>query len=84
MSYISFNGKPAPGSEPAKCFEYASDNLDFIPLAVNGSTRYMSVAREAEQYSINVWIQEKPRTAIIEVDDLQELTYENLGRAFAV
>jgi hypothetical protein len=67
--YISFNGQPSPDELPTITHDYASDQLDFVPMSVNGSTRYMSVAREADTFTIPVWVAEKRRVAIMDLED---------------
>jgi hypothetical protein len=53
-------------TEPVTQYTYESDCLDFIPLRAGTTTRYMAVARDSEAVAVNVWVAEKPRTAIVE------------------
>jgi hypothetical protein len=74
-----------PWDEPdaaGMSYDYPSDCLDFIPLHAGTTTKYMSVARDSEPIKVNVWVAEPKRVGV--VDDMAELTYENLAGAFAV
>lgn len=84
MNNFTIHGIDDPWDEPApaKAHVYESDCLDFVPLHVGSTTRYMSVARESQSISVPVWVAVAPRTAV--VDDMEELTYDNLQGAFAV
>ena len=50
----------------AVTYDYPSDCLDFVPIKLNTTTKYMAVARDSEAVPINVWVAEPTRRTIIE------------------
>lgn len=84
--YVSLNGLSKEQNEghTGQHFDYESECLDFVALKVNGSCKYMSVPRESACVSVPVWIAEKHKPVVLDLDPMTELTPGNIGRAFAV